>query len=141
MNYIYIGLAILFVGVAVYLTKNYFKKQKERDNNFIENKEYNTKHSGNPDGDFYIFYTQWCPYSKNAMNVYDSIRESYNSDKLSLNFINIDCDKDKDVANKYNIKDYPSYVLEYKGKKYVYDTNLKEETFYKFVEYVYKNAN
>ena len=35
MNYIYIGLAILFVGVAIYLTKNYFKNKK-RDNNFIK---------------------------------------------------------------------------------------------------------
>ena len=40
------------------------------------------------------------------------------------------------MASKYNIKEYPTIILEKDGKKIVFDANLTEQSFIKFVKAV-----
>ena len=38
-----------------------------------------------------------------------------------------------DMADSYNIEEYPTIILVYNSEKYVYDAELDEKTFDKFI--------
>ena len=135
MNYFYIGLIILFLGVGLYFVKKYYDDWKKTGDVFIENKEYQRKMKSDV-ADVYFFYATWCPHSKKSMKLYDKIKKSYNDPDFKLNFMTIDAEKQTDLASKYEVQNYPTIVVDYDGKKYHYDANLNEETFYKFLKYV-----
>jgi thiol-disulfide isomerase/thioredoxin len=138
MNYFYIGLITLFLGVGLYYVRSFYSKWMKGDKNkFLENKEYNRHESNNIVGDVYFFYTTWCPHSKKSMKIYDEIKKSYHNPDFKLNFLTIDAEKKKDMASKYDVKNYPTIVVDYNGKKFHYDANLNTETFDKFLKYVY----
>ena len=46
----------------------------------------------------------------------------------------IDCDKQEDIANKYNIESYPSIILLYKNKTYYYDASADKDNLITFLE-------
>jgi thiol-disulfide isomerase/thioredoxin len=137
MNYFYIGLIILFLIIGVYYIrkylKNYFDVMK---NGFLENNEYNLR-SKDTYADVYFFYASWCPHSKTAMKTFNDIKSKYNNPDFKLNFILVDAEKDKTLASEYSVKEYPTIYVNYNDKKYEYDANLTEETFMKFLKYVY----
>ena len=132
MNYLLVGLSILFLVFTGYLIyKFYNKKIKSNPLDFIENKEHHNKKTLN--GELYYFYTEWCPHCKTSMPVWDKFSTGYNHEYYKLSFIKVDCDKDEALATKYDIEEYPSVVLVRDGKKYVYDANLEPEILEKFI--------
>ena len=139
MNYVYIGLVLLFVIMGGYMVYNYYMTSKKNDTSkFIENKEFENVEDV-VDAEMYYFYTEWCPHCEEVKPVWDEIREKYSNKYFNISFFSIDCDKDKDTADDFNVKEYPSYVLVVKGKKYIYDAQLDRETFSLFLNSVVKS--
>lgn len=139
MNYVYIGLIIVLFSISMYLGYRFYKSYtKEKVGKFIENKEYEKKEK--IDGDFYFFYTTWCPHCKNSNKLWDEIRSNFKHSGMNINFIKVDCDKETEFADEYGITEYPSYVLVVKGKKYIYDAKLNEQTLGKFFMSVYDSV-
>ena len=56
--------------------------------------------------------------------------------KFNYEFDIIDVDKFSDMAENYNIESYPTIILLYNNKKYIYDAELDESTFRYFVNTV-----
>ena len=114
------------------------KKTKE-EQQYLENKEF-LKKINSTKGQFYYFYTKWCPHCKDAEPIFESIKKDARFNKYKIDFFKIDCeDKDnKTLALEYKIKEYPSYILVMNGKKYIYDANLNPESLHRFFKAVYK---
>lgn len=146
MNYIYIFLLfVLVIGcitVAYYQYKAYNERQNKK-NQYVENNEFVDENHYNTKGDIYFFYTQWCPYCKESMPIWESLSNTKRFKKFNLNFIKIDCEdkESKTYVDKFNITEYPSIILYIGGKKYIYDANLNEETLHRFLVAVYEKLD
>lgn len=144
MNYFVIGIIILFVigciGSSYYFYINYKKNQKEKQ--YVENKEF-LKKVNSVKGQFYFFYTKWCPYSKKAEPIWNKIKKNPIFSDYKIDFISIDCEDPKSatITREYKIKEYPSYILVVNNQKYIYDTNLHPESLERFFKAVYKKIN
>ena len=53
-----------------------------------------------------------------------------------MTFTEIDCDKYTQMADKYNITEYPTIVLIKNDKKYIYDAEFDNKTFDLFINSV-----
>lgn len=128
--FIYIVL-LLLSSLSIYLLYKYSKKKINKE--FVENNEYKQTEQINK-GDIYIFYANWCPHSMKSLEKINSIKPKY----TNLTFNEIDCEKNKDMADSYNIDSYPTIVLVFNNEKYYYDAELEETTFYTFINTIMK---
>jgi len=128
--FVYIVLLLLF-SISIYLVYRYSKKKINKD--FVENNEYKQKESIHK-GDLYIFYASWCPHSMKTLEKINTIKPNY----PNVTFHEIDCEKDLDMADSYNIESYPTLVLVFNNEKYYYDAELEENTFFTFVNTIMK---
>ena len=127
--WIVVGVFILFC-LAFYVYK---KKYKLDDSEFIPNNEYN------PESKKYeciLFYTTWCPHCKQTIKDWDKYR--LNNPNENAIFTAIDCDKEVDKADFYEIDSYPTIIMLYKEKKYIFDSNFTDESMDKFVSTILK---
>ena len=69
------------------------------------------------------FYTQWCPYCKSTYNEWEGFKNDVNLKKfpIKVEFREINCEIDVHIADKYNIKEYPSIRLLYRDEVHIYD--------------------
>lgn len=133
MNFFIMIIVFFLVLLSVYLIYKYLIKHNKI-KNFIENNEYKILKEKKK-GVVYIFYAKWCPHSKDALNKLESIKKTYmNHNNYDLTFNEIDAEEKTDMADSYNIDSYPTIVLNYKNKKYIYDANLNASTFKSFIE-------
>ena len=63
----------------------------------------------------YMFGTSWCPHCKTAKPIWDDYVS--NNEKLKVGnydilFKSVDCDAEKNIADKFNVKGYPTFKLE-----------------------------
>jgi thiol-disulfide isomerase/thioredoxin len=87
--------------------------------------------------DFYYFYTKWCPHCKSATPIIDefktNIQEKNNKfNNVYINFIYVDCEKDKKIADKFSIQGYPTIKLVYNSKVFEYDAKPDLNTLNEF---------
>jgi thiol-disulfide isomerase/thioredoxin len=85
----------------------------------------------------YYFYTEWCPYCKKARPEWDKFKDIYSNESINgytLEFIEVDCDKDEATAGKFKIEGYPTIKLIKDGKIIEYDAKPKFETLETFVK-------
>lgn len=120
--------AIILGGVAYYL---YSSNKK---NDFVYNDEYRT--TENKENTIILFYVTWCPYSQDALKKWIDIKHKYKNPKHTILFSEIDCDQNSDIANTYNIKEYPTIILVKDSKNYEYDANLSEDSLELFINTV-----
>ncbi len=75
---------------------------------------------------FMFFYTTWCPHCISAKPEWKAFVEE-NKDKVfngkRVNFVDVDCDKEPALADKYDVSGYPtikldkgSEIIEFKSK-------------------------
>ena len=140
MNYFYIIIGILFAVCCIISAHRYYKhyQKKQEEVSYVENKEF-LKKLDTISSEMYFFYTTWCPYCKESMDVWENIKKDPQFRKFKVNFLNIDCDEkdNKGIVAKYDIKEYPSYVLNINDKKYIYDANLNQDSLYRFLVAIY----
>lgn len=133
MNFYLIIIIIILILMSIYLIYKYVLKNKKK-KGFIENNEYKIMKE-KKNGNVYIFYAKWCPHSKKSLTEFENIKKKYeNHPQYDIIFNEIDAEENNDMADAYKIDSYPTIVLNYKNKKYIYDANLNETTFKIFID-------
>ena len=132
------GLILLFFMILTFFIVSYYcyeimVKNKLTDHKL--NKEF-TNRDKNDNMTIMYFYTEWCPYCKSSKPEWDEFK-SYmkNIEKTvdyNIDLISIDCDKQKDIADKYAIEGYPSIKLIYKGNEYEFDAKVTKANLIQF---------
>jgi thiol-disulfide isomerase/thioredoxin len=75
-------------------------------------------------GEFFYFYTAWCPYCKKAFVEWNKFKSEWNYktlDGYTLKFQEVDCDINEALASKYNVDTYPTIKLVKDGVVIDYD--------------------
>jgi thiol-disulfide isomerase/thioredoxin len=131
-------IALIFIIAAVYVYNNNVKPRIDAD--YVANKEFLKKGSGEEGGqtlDLIYFYTTWCPHCKNSKPEWNKFRDKMENKEINgytINFLEVDCEKDEKEANKYNIEGYPTIKL-LKGSSVIeYDAKPDSKTLSQFID-------
>lgn len=120
--------AAILIGCAYYIYKTYIVPQSDRSmiEGYASGMNIRNDHPNEEVVTLYFFGVEWCPHCKHAKPEWDSFVEenknkTFNGKKV--NFVNVDCDKDSSLADKYDVSGYPtikldtgSNVIEFKSK-------------------------
>ena len=131
-----LAMTVILILVAVYFYKSYFKAKIAK--TYVPNKEFapGPRQGEIPTADLYFFYTQWCPYCKSARIEWNKFKDQIGNSTVKdkkINFIEVDCDKEKELADKYKIEGYPTIILTYDNKVIEYDAKTTTETLHQFL--------
>ena len=103
---------------------------------YVANNEFSQNGNGIKTADIYFFYTTWCPHCKTAKPVWAEFKKEMTDQTVNgvtLNFFEVDCDKDTATAEKFNVKGFPTIKL-MKGNKIIeYDAKPSVDTLKEFV--------
>jgi len=138
-NLVLMGVIVLIFIIAAIYTYRYYVSNKINPE-YVPNSEFvkegENKQSSNV-ADLYFFYTTWCPHCKKSMPIWQSLKSELDSKEIkgtTINFIEVDCDKDTALAEKFNIQGYPTIKL-VKGNQVVeYDAKPSKETLMEFLQ-------
>ena len=133
---IVIILTAIFIAAAIWVYNSYVKPRV--DAAYVPNKEFiQDNGSSNDTADLYFFYTTWCPHCKKAMPVWEKFKENIEPTGMNgvkINFIEVDCDKDPDTAERFNVEGYPTIKLSYNKKVIEYDAKPDIDTLNQFLQ-------
>ena len=110
--------ACLFIWIGVYVYKKYVSSYL---GSSLEGYASGMGDNAPPSSDnektatFYMFGTTWCPYCKIALPIWeDYVKNNQNLKVGNYNvlFKSVDCDSEKNISDKFNIKGYPTFKLE-----------------------------
>lgn len=134
-----ICLVVFIVIGIVYYYKIVYPKYINK--GYVDNREFIPKDSKSNEATLYFFYTDWCPLSKKAEPEWKAFKEDTGSsyDSVALTFIEVDCDKNPEMADKFNINGYPTIKLVYNDKIYEYDAKPDRTTLAKFLSDIFTN--
>lgn len=132
---IVVFVAALLTGIAFFIYNYYVAPRLNP--SFVENKELVSASDDITEIDIYYFFTEWCPYCKKERPIWDNLKEQYN-EKLfngkTLNFKEVDCEKNEQLADRFNIEGYPTIKL-VKGNQVVdYDAKPDAESLKEFLQ-------
>lgn len=125
--------AIVLVGVSYYFYNNYVLPRIEP--SFVQNNEF-VKGDKNSEAEIMLFYVDWCPHCKTAKPIWEEVKEKYNGKNINnttLYFKEIDCEKNEDLADKYNINGYPTIKLVKENEIVNFDAKPSEKTLTQFI--------
>jgi thiol-disulfide isomerase/thioredoxin len=128
-----VAVAAIFLAVAVHLYRT--RIGPNIDPEYVPNKEYTSGRRGAPT--IFFFYTTWCPHCKTARPVWDKFKEEVKNKKIKgqeLVFMEVDCDKEKGLADKYQVKGYPTIKLVNGDRVVEYDAKPSLPALHQFVE-------
>lgn len=145
LNYktiIYILIALLFIGLALYYYYYHFLPSLKL--------KYKTNHeptqSNQSNGktvELLFFYADWCPHCKSAKPVWNELKANYENKIINgytILFTEIDCSNEnaesEKMMNKYNVEGFPTIKLIKDGKVIDYDAKPTKETLEKFLNTV-----
>jgi thiol-disulfide isomerase/thioredoxin len=132
---------LIFVVASIYTYRRYVSKKINPE--YVANSEFvpesTTKQSGGDVAvaELYFFHTTWCPHCKKSMPIWQSLKSEFDNKEFkgtTINFIEVDCDKDTALAEKFNIQGYPTIKL-VKGNQVIeYDAKPSKDTLMEFLE-------
>jgi thiol-disulfide isomerase/thioredoxin len=127
----------LFLGAGYFVYRKYVVK--ELDNaGYVHNKEFENKdQNDNPSADLYYFYTEWCPHCKDATPVWEEFKQTIGGGEVNnhkVNFYEVNCEKDTDLANKFKIESYPTIKMVLGNQIIEYDAKPNVETLTQFLQ-------
>mgnify|MGYP001995477432 CR=1 FL=1 len=125
---------LIFTVAAIIVYKR--RVQPTLDPNYVPNKEFA---SGRVDQGpaVYFFYTTWCPHCKTAKPIWNEFKASLKEKKVNgqkVEFIEVDCDKDKALADRYNVKGYPTIKLVSGNEVVEYDAKPDLTSLHQFLK-------
>jgi thiol-disulfide isomerase/thioredoxin len=127
-------IVFLFIIAALFIYRRYITNRLN--GTYVANNEYNSNKSGIESVDIYFFYTEWCPHCKTAKPIWNDFKNSMENTKINgikLNFFEVDCDKNQEIADKYNVKGFPTIKM-LKGNQIIeYDAKPSKDNLVKFV--------
>jgi thiol-disulfide isomerase/thioredoxin len=142
-------IASIFIVTAIYVYRKYVvNRNRVISNKNIEgasNSSSLPESGGNTsvkNAELYLFYTDWCPHCKKAKPEWAKLKEMYGGNKkingYILSFIEVDCEAEPDLANKFNVTGYPTIKL-VKGNQIVeFDGKPQVSTLENFLSTVLK---
>jgi thiol-disulfide isomerase/thioredoxin len=130
-------IVIVFLFTSVFFYRRYVASGINK--KYVANNEFR-KNGDNDDGsssaDIYFFYTEWCPHCKTAKPIWADFKNQMsgkNINGITLNFIEVDCDKDTATSDKFNVKGFPTIKL-MKGNQIIeYDAKPSTANLIEFV--------
>ena len=134
-----ICLVIFIVIGIVYYYKIVYPKYINK--SYVDNREFIQKDATSNEATLYFFYTDWCPLSKKAEPEWKAFKEDTGEsyDGIKITFIDVDCDKNPEQADKFNITGYPTIKLVYNEKIYEYDAKPDRNILGKFLTDIFSN--
>jgi len=131
-------LAAVFIVTAVYVYKKYIS-----DKNSSQPKKQTCATGESKSADLYLFYTEWCPHCKKTKPEWEQLKKNYsgnnNINGYKLNFIEVDCDANPEIADKFKVEGYPTIKL-VKGNQIVeFDAKPDVKTLEQFLSTVLNN--
>jgi thiol-disulfide isomerase/thioredoxin len=108
---------------------------------YAPNKEY-IKESAADEGDkvieLYMFSVDWCPHCKKALPEWNAFKESIGDSKVngySISFIEVDCEKEKGMAEQWGVKGYPTIKAKMSNGNIIdYDAKPTAEVLTQFLD-------
>ena len=130
-----LGLIVAFTAVSVWFYKKYVVPTLNEDA-YLENGEFRKGDTSHESVMMYFFHTEWCPHCKKALPVWNNFKNDIgkNYNGHPIDFVDIDCDKDKQTADQFKVTSYPTIKLKYREKIYEYDARPDAATLKKFLE-------
>ena len=93
--------------------------QRSNVNSIINRDVINPNANANAGGakgiNLFMIYTSWCGHSKRALPDFDKLINDYDGKTMNGYLLNIkkyDADENKEIAKKYGVRGFPSYVCE-----------------------------
>ena len=131
-------LAAVFIVTAVYVYKKYISNK-----NSSQPKKQTCATGESKSADLYLFYTEWCPHCKKTKPEWEQLKKNYsgnnNINGYKLNFIEVDCDANPEIADKFKVEGYPTIKL-VKGNQIVeFDAKPDVKTLEQFLSTVLNN--
>ena len=131
-------LAAVFIVTAVYVYKKHIS-----DKNSSQPKKQTCASGESKSADLYLFYTEWCPHCKKTKPEWEQLKKNYsgnnNVNGYKLNFIEVDCDANPEIADKFKVEGYPTIKL-VKGNQIVeFDAKPDVKTLEQFLSTVLNN--
>lgn len=88
-----------------------------------------------------FFYTDWCPHCKTAKPVWESLKTTYETQKIgnkTIVFTEVNCTEDKPeveaLMDKFKVEGYPTFKLISQDKVYDFDAKPTEESLVSFMK-------
>lgn len=133
--------AAIFIVIALYVYRSTVKQRQTLTH--AENKPSPVETLEDKRADLYLFYTDWCPYCKKTKPEWAQLKKQYDNGKkvngYTLNFVEVDCEANPDLANKFDISGYPTIKL-VKGNQVVeFDAKPDVKTLEQFLSTVLSN--
>jgi thiol-disulfide isomerase/thioredoxin len=128
-------LVVLFALAALITYRRYISEGFN--NKYVTNNEFsqNTQ-TGTSTADIYFFYTEWCPHCKTAKPIWAEFKSKMSGKQVNgvtLNFLEVDCEKDTETSDKFNVKGFPTIKL-VKGNQIIeYDAKPSTVNLIEFV--------
>lgn len=134
---LFVGVVISLVGYWVYQT--YVAPRLSP--SYVANKEFiqGDAVEATEDAELYLFYTTWCPACKKAKPIWNQVKEEFNGQEINgkrVIFREVDCDKNEDLADKFNIEGYPTIKMVTGGNVVEYDARPDRDTLVEFMQSV-----
>jgi thiol-disulfide isomerase/thioredoxin len=127
-------IAVLFLIAALLVYRRSVANKINK--KYITNNEFSNKPNGITSADIYFFYTEWCPHCKTAKPVWADFKSQMSGktvNGITLVFHEVDCDKDTETSDKFNVKGFPTIKLT-KGKQIIeYDAKPSTTNLIEFV--------
>jgi len=129
-------ICIVFVFTSLFLYRRYVGGSLSK--KYVTNNEF--KKNGDDDddntADIYFFYTEWCPHCKTAKPIWADFKQQMSGQKINgitLNFFEVDCDKDTSTSDKFNVKGFPTIKLMRGNQIIEYDAKPSTANLIEFV--------
>ena len=92
-----------------------------------------------PIAELYLFKTDWCPYCKRAVPVFESLKQEYQHKLVNgyrVLFRVVDCEQEPKIADKFKIEGYPTIKLVKDDQVIEYDAKPEKEHLVQFLSTV-----
>ena len=152
-----IVLTAFFIGVGYYIyvthiqptmKPTYVANNEFQTDETVAAAEAETKQVGNKNAEFYLFYTDWCPYSKKVLPIWDKIQARFNGEVNEsgyvIDYIKINGESQANELEKFQanyLKDaakdkidgYPSIYMVKDEQVVEFEAQPTEETLTEFI--------
>ena len=136
-------LSLLFLAIAFYLYNTYITPKINPD--FVPNKEFIEEKNREIPASIYLFYADWCPYSKKAKKIWDNLKTNLNNKKINkyiLHFEEINDERNekelKEFENTYSktIDGYPTIIMIKDDNVIEFEAQPNQDTLNEFIHTV-----
>ena len=137
-NMISIIILVSFL-IAVCLYVGYRYVHPRLNQIYHPNREFDTNETEVKKADILFFYVNWCPYSINALKLWDALSLQYNNKQYKdtlLNFHKIDCEDESNnaIIEQHNITGYPTIKLIKENGSVEFNANPTESSLRLFLD-------